>query len=112
MWLFVAFGGLCRLRKHGSNCPGLAGELKYFCNSSVIYELAGHRACDTARVNDHGLSLEGITPEAAIATGYDCAVITTHHASFDYDRIANASPLVVDTRNALKGRKGSHIFRL
>jgi UDP-N-acetyl-D-glucosamine dehydrogenase len=64
------------------------------------------------RVNDHGLSLEGIAPEAAIATGYDCAVITTHHASFDYDRIANASPLVVDTRNALKGRKGSHIFRL
>ena len=64
------------------------------------------------RVNDHGLNLERITPDAAIAAGYECAVITTHHASFDYDLIANASPLVVDTRNALKGRKGSHIFRL
>jgi UDP-N-acetyl-D-glucosamine dehydrogenase len=65
-----------------------------------------------SRVNDHGLTLEGITPEAAIAAGYECAVITTHHAAFDYDCIASASPLVVDTRNALKGRKGSHIFRL
>src|SRR6266545_2061247 len=48
MWLFFAFGGLCRLRKHGSNCPRLAGELKYFCDSSVIYKLAGHRGCHTA----------------------------------------------------------------
>jgi UDP-N-acetyl-D-glucosamine dehydrogenase len=64
------------------------------------------------RVNDHGLTLDAIAPEAALAAGYECAVITTNHAAFDYDRIANASPLVVDTRNALKGRTGSHIFRL
>jgi UDP-N-acetyl-D-glucosamine dehydrogenase len=65
-----------------------------------------------ARVDDHGLTLEGLTPDAAMAAGYDCAVITTHHAAFDYARIADRSPLVVDTRNALKGRAGAHIFRL
>jgi len=40
----------------------------------------------------------------------DCAVISTDHALFDYDRIA-AMPLVVDTRNALK-TAAPHVFRL
>jgi hypothetical protein len=31
---------------------------------------------------------------------------------FDYDRMAKRFPLVVDTRNALKGMAGDHIFRL
>ena len=48
---------------------------------------------DVARVDDHGLTLEGITPDAAMAAGYDCAVITTNHAAFDYARIAEGSPL-------------------
>ena len=46
-----------------------------------------------------------------VATAYDCAVIATDHASFDYRRIA-AMPLVVDTRNALKGNVGPHVFGL
>jgi len=65
-----------------------------------------------ARVDDHGLTLERVGPEAAMAAGYDCAVITTDHAAFDYARIVESSPLIVDTRNALKGRAGAHIFRL
>jgi hypothetical protein len=42
MWLFSAFGDLCRLRNHGSNRPGLAGELKYFRDSTVIYQLGAY----------------------------------------------------------------------
>ena len=64
------------------------------------------------RVDDHGLTMDGVTPEAAMAAGYDCAVITTNHAAFDYARIVAASPLIVDTRNALKGRNEAHNFRL
>jgi UDP-N-acetyl-D-mannosaminuronate dehydrogenase len=64
------------------------------------------------RVDDHGLTLEGVPPGDAIAGGYDCAVITTHHAAFGYAAIGDGSPLVVDTRNALKGHTGRHIFRL
>jgi UDP-N-acetyl-D-mannosaminuronate dehydrogenase len=39
-------------------------------------------------------------------------VITTNHTAFDYAAIADGSPRVVDTRNALKGHTGRHIFRL
>ncbi len=44
IWLFFAFGDLCRLRKHGSNGPRLAGESKYFCDSSVIFAIGIARA--------------------------------------------------------------------
>ena len=63
------------------------------------------------RVDDHGVVLEARSEDEAFLQGFDCAVITTNHRRFDYDRIA-AAPLVVDTRNALKGRKGAHIFRI
>jgi UDP-N-acetyl-D-glucosamine dehydrogenase len=44
--------------------------------------------------------------------GVDCAVICTNHKVFNYDRMAKRYPLVVDTRNALKGVAGENIFRL
>jgi hypothetical protein len=49
--------------------------------------------------------------ERAVAEPVDCAVVTTDHACFDYDRLAKL-PLVVDTRNALVGRSGGSIFKL
>ena len=47
----------------------------------------------------------------AAASSLDCAVVATDHTAFDYSRLA-AMPLVVDTRNALKGMGGPTIFRL
>ncbi len=44
--------------------------------------------------------------------GVDCAVICTNHRAFDYPAIAKRYQLIVDTRNALKGITGGHIFRL
>jgi UDP-N-acetyl-D-glucosamine dehydrogenase len=55
--------------------------------------------------------LEHIPFETAVTAPCDCAVIATDHAIFDYDRIAKM-PLVVDTRNALKGYDLASIFRL
>jgi acyl dehydratase len=78
MWLFFGFGGLCRLRKHGSNCPRLAGELKYFCNASVICELPGQRGCDTAKVNDHGLSY---FEDYTLGSTYECGSVSIDQAS-------------------------------
>jgi UDP-N-acetyl-D-glucosamine dehydrogenase len=53
------------------------------------------------------------TPEVtALEKGIDCAVIVTNHRAFDYDRLLQHAPLVVDTRNALKGRSDDRIFRL
>ncbi len=42
----------------------------------------------------------------------DCAVICTNHAVFDYAVMPGQFPLIVDTRNALKGHHAPNIFRL
>jgi UDP-N-acetyl-D-glucosamine dehydrogenase len=56
-------------------------------------------------------SMVSVDFDRAVADGCDCAVITTDHSAFDYARIA-ALPLVVDSRNALKGYSGANITRL
>jgi UDP-N-acetyl-D-glucosamine dehydrogenase len=43
---------------------------------------------------------------------FDCAVIATAHKAFPYGLILRHSKSVVDTRNALKGRRSSKIVRL
>ena len=61
----------------------------------------------------HGdLVMDALPPDQALAGDIECAVITTDHLEFDYNNIAQMAPVVVDTRNALKGIDGSHIFRL
>jgi UDP-N-acetyl-D-glucosamine dehydrogenase len=57
-----------------------------------------------------GLSLESQPPETAASA--DCAVIVTDHAAFDYAALVEQSPLIVDTRNALKGFHSPKIVRL
>ena len=107
MWLFFGFGGLCRLRKHGSNCLRLAGELQYFCNSSVIYEFAGHRGCDTARVNDHGLSyFEDYAPGST----YECGSVSIDQASIiAFAKEFDPQPFHVDPVAAAAGPYGGLI---
>ena len=51
-------------------------------------------------------------PEDKASQGIDCAVICTNHDVFDYRGIVERYPLVVDTRNALKGIESKHVFRL
>jgi len=63
------------------------------------------------RLEHGGLSLCSVT-EASAGDGVDCAVICTNHTVFDYRGIVERFPLVVDTRNALKGVDAAHVFRL
>lgn len=42
----------------------------------------------------------------------DGAVIVTDHRGMDYSKLVKCSPLILDTRNALKGVKAPHIVRL
>ena len=65
-----------------------------------------------AHVDEHGLELEAVSVDDALAAGFDCAVITTHHKAFDYARIVATAPLIVDTRNALRAFKAPNIVRL
>jgi UDP-N-acetyl-D-glucosamine dehydrogenase len=63
-------------------------------------------------VDDHGFAMTETPLAAALAAGIDCAVIVTNHGGFDYGDLVSRAPLIVDTRNALKGVAASHIFRL
>jgi len=62
---------------------------------------------------DHGPhQMTAISLDAAITAGADCAVIVTDHRAFDYPRIVSSFPLIVDTRNALKGIRSEKVFGL
>jgi UDP-N-acetyl-D-glucosamine dehydrogenase len=63
-------------------------------------------------VDEHGVVMEATPFDKALDEGVDCAVIVTGHSAFDYPALVARAPLIVDTRNALKGVEGSHIFRL
>jgi len=61
-------------------------------------------------VDEGPLCLRSI-PEGSVS-GIDCAVIATDHTAFDYPAMPGRFPLIVDTRNALKGNPAKNIFRL
>ncbi|HEY1242989.1 MAG TPA: UDP binding domain-containing protein [Bryobacteraceae bacterium] len=50
-------------------------------------------------------------PEEA-ASNADCVIIITDHSDFDYKALVERAPLIVDTRNALKGIVSGKIVRL
>ncbi len=58
-----------------------------------------------------GFELQSAEPLASAATA-DCVVIVTDHTSAPYAEVLEKAPLVVDTRNALKGNPSSKIVRL
>jgi len=46
------------------------------------------------------------------AANSDCVVIVTNHSTFPYEEILEKAPLVVDTRNAMKGIRSQKLVRL
>ena len=61
-------------------------------------------------LKEGSVSLESVAEHAV--DGIDCAVIATDHKVFDYAAMPGRFPLIVDTRNALKGNAAKNIFRL
>src|SRR5713101_5086001 len=55
--------------------------------------------------------MELCSDDAALANA-DCVVIVTDHSAFDYKGLLERVPLIVDTRNALKGIVSGKIVRL
>ena len=49
---------------------------------------------------------------AAQVRRFDCAVVATAHKAFDYDALLEWSKAIVDTRNALAGKRSPKIVRL
>jgi UDP-N-acetyl-D-glucosamine dehydrogenase len=42
----------------------------------------------------------------------DCVIIATDHSAVDYERVIAEAPLVIDTRNVLRGKTNPHVVRL
>ncbi|MFN8548361.1 MAG: nucleotide sugar dehydrogenase [Candidatus Eisenbacteria bacterium] len=59
-----------------------------------------------------GFKLKSVPLDEKLLAGCQCVVITTQHKSIDYSWILKKAPLVVDTRNALKGVSDPKLFRL
>lgn len=58
-----------------------------------------------------GVDMVHVDLAAAAAGEYDCIVIVTDHARFDYEALQRAATVVVDTRNAIPS-PGPHVVRL
>jgi len=54
---------------------------------------------------DLGLKSVVLTPQSI--AGYDCVLIATHHKAYDWQMVADHAQLIVDTRGAMRGVKGS-----
>jgi UDP-N-acetyl-D-glucosamine dehydrogenase len=63
-------------------------------------------------IREEGFELDSIELTNGHLGGVDCVVILTDHKQVDYAQVVQTASLVVDTRNALKGREAQHIFRL
>ncbi|TMI82941.1 MAG: nucleotide sugar dehydrogenase [Bacillati bacterium ANGP1] len=42
----------------------------------------------------------------------DCVILATDHSDIDYQRLLDKAPLIIDTRNRLRGNTNSHVVRL
>ena len=83
-----------------------------------VLELLAHRGAIVSYTDPyvpafkHGsLDLKSV-PEQDMHKGVDCGVIITDHKAFDYAAMVERFPLLVDTRNALKGVSKDTLFRL
>ena len=63
-------------------------------------------------LDEHGIKLKAEKFTAAALRRADCVVLVTDHDLFDCRLIARESKVVVDTRNALKGRGTSNVIKL
>ena len=53
-------------------------------------------------IDEAGIKMKSVAPSASFAA-YDAVVIITHHKALDYRRMLAEAPLIVDTRDALRG---------
>jgi len=63
-------------------------------------------------LDEHGIRMKAEKFSAAALRRADCVVLVTDHDWFDYRLVARESKVVVDTRNALKGRNGNKVIKL
>jgi len=63
-------------------------------------------------LDEHGMRMKAEPFSAATLKKADCVVVVTDHSDFDYRLVARESKVIVDARNALKGKNGGKIIKL
>jgi UDP-N-acetyl-D-glucosamine dehydrogenase len=63
-------------------------------------------------IREEGFALDSLELTNGHLGDVDCVVILTDHKELDYGEVVRMAPLVVDTRNALKGLEAPNIVRL
>ena len=59
------------------------------------------------KVQEHGLDLHSTQLNAELLKQSDVVVIVSNHRDVDYSMVLDHAPVVVDTRNAIRGLRGS-----
>ena len=60
----------------------------------------------THKMRRYDLQMRSVPLTAAALAAYDCVVIATNHAAYDWQMVADHAALVIDTRNAMKQVSG------
>jgi UDP-N-acetyl-D-glucosamine dehydrogenase len=84
-----------------------------------IMEMLHKRGGEIWWYDPHVAALHGLdklkkldTWDKATLDGFDAAVIVTPHKSVDHELLLATSPVIIDTRNALRGHKSDKLVRL
>jgi len=84
-----------------------------------IMKMLNKRGGEIWWYDPHVVTLQGLdamkkldTWDKASLDGFDAAVIVTPHTAVDHDLLLKASPVIIDTRNALRGHKSDKVIRL
>ncbi len=64
---------------------------------------------ETPTMRKYNLRMNSVDISPENLKKYDCVLIATNHAVYNYDEIAANAQLVVDTRGAMRGQEGDHI---
>lgn len=60
----------------------------------------------TFPTREYDLNMESVPMTAENLASYDCVLVATHHAAYDWQFIADNASLIVDSRGALRGVSG------
>ena len=60
----------------------------------------------THKMRHHDLHMSSVALTQESIKSYDCVLIATHHAAYDWQMIADNAKLIIDTRNATRSVKG------
>lgn len=72
--------------------------------ADVVYN--DPHVAQTHRMRRFDLEMKSVEYTSESLKTYDCVVISTHHAAYDWQQVADHAPLIVDTRGALREVSG------